>query len=230
MKGSSTTVTESVSVASTGCWNTIGVRGDSSCRELEQHVHCRNCPVYSKAALQLLDGAPPAGYIAEWTNHFAKPKGVGDHETIAVFIFRLGGEWLGLPARAVTEVASLRPIHSVPHRGADLGVANIRGELVVSVSLVKVLGLEQSPASPRDARRTVHQRLLVIRGDDLRVVCVVDEVHGLHRFHSRAMAEVPATVARAAASYSKQVLSWNGCSVGFLDADLLFYSLARSLA
>ena len=32
------------------CWNRIGVRGDASCPELEQHVHCRNCPVYSAAA------------------------------------------------------------------------------------------------------------------------------------------------------------------------------------
>jgi chemotaxis-related protein WspD len=27
------------------CWNRIGVRGDGSCRELEQHIHCHNCSV-----------------------------------------------------------------------------------------------------------------------------------------------------------------------------------------
>jgi len=34
------------------CWTTIGVRGDASCPELKQHVHCRNCPVYSAGARQ----------------------------------------------------------------------------------------------------------------------------------------------------------------------------------
>ena len=32
------------------CWNRIGVRGDRSCPELKQYVHCRNCPVYSAGA------------------------------------------------------------------------------------------------------------------------------------------------------------------------------------
>ena len=32
------------------CWNRIGVRGDGSCPELKQYVHCRNCPVYSAGA------------------------------------------------------------------------------------------------------------------------------------------------------------------------------------
>ena len=45
------------------CWNKIGVRGDGSCPELERHAHCRNCPVYSAAAAQLLDAELPAGHL-----------------------------------------------------------------------------------------------------------------------------------------------------------------------
>ena len=56
------------------CWNSIGVHGNASCPELEKHVHCRNCPVYSAGALALLDGYPPANYLADWTSHFAEPK------------------------------------------------------------------------------------------------------------------------------------------------------------
>ena len=113
------------------CWNSIGVRGDGSCPELERYVHCHNCPVYSQAALELLGGEAPAGYREEWTTHFATPKRAEDGDTQTIVIFRIGAEWLALPVPAVTEVANLRPIHSLPHRrsGVVLGLANIRGEL-----------------------------------------------------------------------------------------------------
>ena len=32
------------------CWNRIGVHGDKSCPLLSEHIHCRNCAVYSAAA------------------------------------------------------------------------------------------------------------------------------------------------------------------------------------
>jgi len=41
--------------------------------------------------------------------------------------------------------------------------------------------------------------------------------------------EVPTTVARAAVAYSTALLSWRGRSVGVLDDELVFYTLARSL-
>ena len=40
--------------ATADCWDKIGVSGDRSCADLEAYIHCRNCPVYAKAALQLL--------------------------------------------------------------------------------------------------------------------------------------------------------------------------------
>ncbi len=221
--GSETSVTD--------CWNSIGVRGDASCPELERYVHCRNCHVFSEAALELLDSRLPAGYMADWTRHFGQPKPAGDHATLSVFIFRIGIEWLALATQVVTEVASLRPIHTLPHRRTNLvGIANIRGELVVCVSLVQVLGLEQPAASHHGTRSTDHQRLLVIDRDDVRVVCLVDEVHGIHHVQPRTLAEVPTTVAMAGATYSKHVLPWKGHSVGLLDDGLLFDTLKRSLA
>ena len=214
------------------CWNSIGVHGDGSCPELERHVHCHNCPVYSQAALGLLRGDAPAGYREEWTAHFARPKHVEDTDTQTVVIFRLGSEWLALPMLAVTEVADLRPIHSLPHRrsGVVLGLANVRGELLVCVSLGQVLGLQPSARTNRETHNGVHRRLLVIRRDDVRSVCPVDEVHGIHRVRSRELQDVPATVAKATATYSKAIVPWNGHSVGLLDDQLLFYTLQRSLA
>jgi chemotaxis-related protein WspD len=214
------------------CWNTIGVHGDGSCPELERYVHCRNCPVYAQAAMELLGGEAPAGYREQWTAHFATPKSAEDGETQTILIFRIGAEWLALPVPVVTEVANLRPIHSLPHRrsGVVLGLANVRGELLICVSLARVLGLEQSPEDNMETGRGAHRRLLVIRRNEVRSAFPVDEVHGVHRIPSRELHEVPATVAKATATYSKSMVSWNGHSVGLLDDQLLCYTLQRSLS
>jgi chemotaxis-related protein WspD len=37
------------------CWNRIGTRGDQSCPELQRWFRCLNCPVFERAAAQLLD-------------------------------------------------------------------------------------------------------------------------------------------------------------------------------
>jgi chemotaxis-related protein WspD len=214
------------------CWTTIGVRGDASCPELKQYVHCRNCPVYSAGAMQLLDGDLPLDDLARWTSQIAQPKAVKELNTQSIVIFRVGSEWLGLPTPCVTEVANLLPIHALPHRpsGVVLGLASVHGELLICVSLGHMLGLEPSAEAHQKVRRTLQRRLLVIRRDQVRAVCPVDEVHGIHRFHPRELKEVPATVARATSTYSKALLSWRDRSVGLLDDELLFHTVKRSVA
>ena len=69
----------------------------------------------------------------------------------------------------------------------------------------------------------------MIRREGVRVVCPVDEVHGIHRFHPRELKDVPTTVAKATVTYSTALLPWQGHSVGTLDDQLLFYTLKRSL-
>jgi chemotaxis-related protein WspD len=213
------------------CWNRIGVRGDGSCPELTHYVHCRNCPVYSAGAAALLDVEAPAGYVADRTAYFAEAAPVTTEGTRTVAIFRVASEWLALPATVVIEVANLLPIHSLPHRpsGVVLGLASVRGELLVCVSLGQVVGAESLTTSGGEVRGKAHRRLLVIRRDGVRVVCPVDEVHGLHRFHPRELIAVPTTVARATITYSTALLPWRGHSVGLLDDQLLFYALKRSL-
>jgi chemotaxis-related protein WspD len=76
------------------CWNRIGVRGDFSCPELRQHIHCRNCPVHSAAAVALLDVDPPPDYLDLWTRQVAQEKPSTALDTRSVFIFRIGTEWL----------------------------------------------------------------------------------------------------------------------------------------
>jgi chemotaxis-related protein WspD len=74
------------------------------------------------------------------------------------------------------------------------------------------------------------ERLLVIQRDGQRAVCPVDEVHGIAHFHPRNLTAVPATIARAAAAYTRSILSWQQKSVGLLDDQLLFHTVNRNLA
>jgi len=214
------------------CWNKIGVRGDGSCPELERHVHCRNCPVYSDSAARLLDAELPAGHLDEWARHFSGERKSEEADTQSIVIFRIGPEWLALPTAVFQEVAMTRAVHSLPHRrgGVVLGLANVRGTLLVCVSLGMVLGLEKSAESKKEKGRVLHQRLLVINREGSRLVFPVDEVHGTHRCRPGELKAAPATVAKATATYTKSVLAWDGQTVGCLDDQLLFYALNRSLA
>jgi chemotaxis-related protein WspD len=212
------------------CWSTIGVWGGRSCAELDVHVHCRNCPVYSDAAAALLDRAVPPEFAIDQAHHFEAPRSVDERETQSVVIFRIGPEWFALPTSVIAEVAEQRVIHSVPHRraGVVLGVVNVRGELLVCASLGRLLGL---PAAERPSGipRKAAGRLLVLRREGVRVVLPADEVSGVQRFHAKELKDVPTTVGKAATAHSRAVVSWSGHVVGLLDEDLLFRTLQRSV-
>jgi len=204
------------------CWNKIGVWGDASCPELVRHVHCRHCPVYSAAAAELLNGELPPGYVADWTSHFAREKPVVEQDTQSAVIFRIAAEWM------FKEISELKAIHSLPHRRHDtiLGLVNIRGELLVCVSLARVLNLEKTP----ETSRVAHPYLLVISHESSRLVFPVDEVGGIQHFSLQAVKTVPATVAGAGTTYVTGILPWRDKSVGCLDGPLLYYTLNKGLA
>jgi chemotaxis-related protein WspD len=212
------------------CWRRIGVTGDGSCAELEKYYHCRNCPVYASAGAQLLERSVSHDYRREWAVHFSRPKATLAPGAISVVLFRIGAEWLSLPTSSFVEVAELRKIHSIPHRrkGTLLGLVNVRGELVVCLSLAKVLGLKHAAKS--DGERTVYERLLVASWESHRVVFPVDEVYGTHRFDPDQLREPPATLSKSGTSYTKGVLPWQGKLTICLDAELLFPALSESIA
>lgn len=230
MNGSSQAAANPVGAMIDDCWNKIGVRGDASCPELEKHIHCRNCPTYTAAASVLLDRDLPSAYLDEWRSHFSQERRVEEPDSEAIVVFRIGDEWLGLPTAVFSEFVDMRAIHSLPHRRNSvlLGLTNVRGELLVCVSLGKALGIEQDTKKPQ--RRTVYRRLVVIRDKDARIVFPADEVHGLRKFHPGELTEVPATVAKATATHTRAILPWEDRAIGCLDAQLLFYTLNRSLA
>jgi chemotaxis-related protein WspD len=220
------------------CWKKIGVWGDHSCAKLVQHIHCRNCEVFGSAAAKLLNRPLPPSYREEWTARIAQPRASKKANGKSIVIFRIGTEWLALPTSVFIEVSEPRPIHSLPHRESALvrGVVNIRGELLICISLGGFLGLDENPPSKREARerRVIYERLVVIgkKGGD-RVAFEVSEVHVGHRYREEEVNPVPATVSLATTphpSYTRGLLPWNGENVGIIDEELLFYSLNRSLA
>ncbi|AZE93354.1 Chemotaxis signal transduction protein [Pseudomonas orientalis] len=209
------------------CWNRIGIHGDKSCPLLADHIHCRNCSVYSAAATRLLDryalaqDERPAQAAGELDNRVA---------TRSLLMFRLGEEWLGIATRCLVEVAPLQPIHSLPHQRsrALLGVANVRGALVACLSLVELLGLDSTPAGPTGGR--ILPRMLIIAAQDGPVVVPVDEVDGIHAIDERTLSAASASGTQASARFTQGVLQWKGRSLRWLDEAQLLAAVTRSLA
>lgn len=213
------------------CWSQSGVYGDSSCPELHQFVHCRNCPVYSAAAIRLLDRPLPPNYRREWTQHFAEQKQHPAPGGISVVLFRIQAKWLALPTHSFQEIAEKRPVHSLPNRPGSivLGLANVRGELVTCVSLGHLLGIEPMPAP--HVIRLEYRHLLIVQWEANKLAFPVDEVHGPNRFSPQDFRKLPSTVSGTAnPSCAKRLLSWQNRTVGLLDPDLLPSRLSQYLA
>ena len=205
------------------CWNRIGITGDHSCPELLQHVHCRNCPVHAQAAARLLDRpavlrTPDARHDATAAMRALEP----------VLLFRIGDEWLGLPATLVIEIVAPRPVHALPHRRnpAVRGLTNIRGTLTVCYALGELLGI--APAT-REFPGAI-ARMLVVGTPGRATALPVDAVYGIERFATADELPVPGTVGRANTTYTRALVRWQEHSVGLLDGQLLLYSIDRNLA
>lgn len=189
-------------------------------------------PAGTRTAAELLDRTPPEDYSALWTAHFAQPYALGERETDSGVLFRIGSEWYVFASTVVEEIAHLKTIHSIPHRRsrAISGITNIRGELLVCISLATLLAVEAAAPATENADAPTSQRLLVLKRDDVHAVCPVDEVAGVIRFDPRTLTDVPGTLAHAASRYSRKLLPWRERFVGLLDDQLLFYTIKRSLA
>lgn len=208
------------------CWNRIGIHGDKSCPLLVEHVHCRNCSVYSAAATRLLDR-----YALQQEQHEqASAKADVDVVTRSILMFRLGEEWLGIATRCLVEVAPQQPVHSLPHQRsrALLGVANVRGALVACLSLVELLGLDATSAAASGAR--VMPRMLIIGAQGGPVVVPVDEVDGIHAIDERTLNAALRAGQPASAKYTRGVLQWKGRSLRWLDEEQLLSAVTRSLS
>ncbi len=218
-------VTHDEAQAIDDCWNRIGIHGDHSCPLLADHIHCRNCAVYSAAATHLLDR-----YALQQDDERHSSAVVEVQvATRSLLMFRLGEEWLALSTRSLVEVAPLQTVHSLPHQRsrALLGVANVRGALVACLSLVELLGLEASTAAASGAR--VMPRMLIIAAQGGPVVVPVDEVDGIHAIDQRLLDAASQSGQQAGARYTRGVLPYKGRSLRWLDEEQLLSAVTRSL-
>ncbi len=207
------------------CWNRIGIHGDKSCPLLSEHIHCRNCAVYSTAATRLLDR-----YALQQDDRVQVSNTVeSEVKTRSLLMFRLGEEWLGLATRSLVEVAPLQAIHSLPHQrsGALLGVANVRGALVACLSLVELLGLDGISNVASGTR--VMPRMLIIAAHGGPVVVPVDEVDGIHAIDEQILDAASRSGTQASAKYTRGVLQFKGRSLRWLDEEQRLSAVTRSL-
>lgn len=187
-------------------------------------------------AAGLLERPLPTGYLEEWARHFAERASEGaaegEGDARAALLFRIGDEWLALPTDYLHEVAQPRRTHSLPHRRDELvlGIVNVRGELLVCVSLAALLGISAAGAAEAGERSRAGARLVVIGRDGNRVAFPVDEVHGVHRYAARDVVALPATIGKAVSSYAVELIAWNGRAIGRLDDALILETLDRSMS
>lgn len=212
------------------CWNRIGVTGNATCPELPKVVHCRNCAVYAAAGARLLDRPMPIGYRRDWTEHFSREKKRATTGWHSAVIFRLATEWLALPTRVFREITEPKPVHSLPHRrnGVVTGLINVRGELLICVSLEQLL--EIKPPSREDAFNNSPKRLVISDWQSSLLAFQVDEIQGIHRYQPDELKPSPATVAHSEINFTTGLIEYRNRWVGCLDADLLFSTLNRSLS
>ncbi len=209
------------------CWNRIGIHGDRSCPLLVEHIHCRNCSVYSAAATRLLDRYALA---QEHRVSMHSEELASEVKTRSTVVFRLGEEWLGLPTRCLVEVSPVQTIHSLPHQRsrALLGVANVRGALVACLSLVELLGLDTTFA-PVSATR-VMPRMLIVCAEGGPVVVPVDEVDGIHAIEARLLDAASPSAQNTNPRFTRGVVQWKNRSLRLLDEEQLLSAVKRSLS
>jgi chemotaxis-related protein WspD len=184
-----------------------------------------------------LPALPELPDLCSWCFGLARPSGDGrridqqlgpslarSETAVSALIFRAGNEWLALPTEAIVEVAEQRTIHTLPHQTnrAILGLSNIRGSLLLCVSLTQMLGAERGPAATT-------QRLLVVSYQGQTLVFPVDEVLGVQRYTETELQAVPSTVAQSHTTYTQAMIISKDKKIGLLDCNLLFYALNRSL-
>lgn len=176
---------------------------------------------------------------------------------LTMTVFRLGQEWLALPANIFDQVVSPKPVHSMPHCHNRLlrGIVNVRGQILPCISLHSLLGIAESvnrrgqpipmlSSTPQSSIVGSHnltskrkpqgngakggyQRLVVIKRAQEIWAFEVDELYGLHACGEEALRSAPALTNQALASFTTATFSWKDQNVSYLAADQLFSVLRQ---
>jgi len=220
----------STAARSGDCWRQIGVWGDRSCPELPGVTHCHNCPVFAAAGRRLLDRPAPPDYLEAWRERVMTPLPAPPGDERVLIVFRVGAEWLALPASCLREIVEPRPVHRVPHRTTDalLGLVNVGGELRVCLALGAIIGAvpasspTPSPAPPTPATTArAWARMLVVEHGRHAWAFPVDEVRGIERVAAAELVRPPVTIERGTPCWVEGVFALAAERVGLLDHELV---------
>lgn len=223
-------MTDRTGQAVSDCWNRIGVRGDRSCEKLASHTHCRNCDVYATGAQSIMQRPLPTSYREEWAGYFARQESEQKTLDRSALVFRIGEEWLSLPAAVAVTIAETARPHRIPRRGGGVlsGIVNVKGKLYPCMSLAMLMSIGSDTPTPQ-ARRRIYPRLLVVNLARQAFALPVDDLHGIHRYAESDVNAVPTTVNKAMHRYLTGVLTVDDMRIGCLDAELVGFNLASAL-
>jgi chemotaxis-related protein WspD len=188
----------------TACWRSIGVHGDQSCPELAKAIHCHNCPVFARAAWTLFDRPAPPAESALPIESPANPPRADVTARIAgalcLFVFTLGDQTCALDCSLVDEVAADAPVRRIAHRGSGLleGLVNVRGELLLSIALDRLLGFTAGASDRAKASRLAgmhapahRTRRVIVGGPGQAWSFRATQVLGVHYVARNALEPVP---------------------------------------
>lgn len=211
------------------CWNTIGVWGDQipRCERLKTLVHCHNCDVYSKAGSQLLNRPAETEYLAEWQKNLSIPRSEDNLNLKSALVFRMGDEWFALASRYVKEITHCDKHHSLPHRKNHVlrGLVNVRGELLLNVSLGYLFKVTKSEISSKYTQ----ERYIVIDDGDEKFAFPVTEAREIIHFDHNDMHATPSTLRKDTSCFVKGIIRHCDTDVGILDSDLVFTALHKNI-
>jgi len=162
---------------------------------------------------------------AAWAERYAAPLADAQTRSLSALVFRLGGEWLGLPGSCLVTATEPTAAHRVPHRRSPLlhGIVPVRGQLYPCIALDLLLAV--APAS----RSQGFPRLLLIRIGRRDWAIQVDEVLGLQRYAPAAVQPPPATLGGELLSYLGGVYREGPHQVGLIEPARLERALEEAL-
>ena len=209
------------------CWRTIGVTGNRSCEKLSTLIHCRNCPIYTQAARQLFDRLQSDDDSSPLQKRPVRSSvDPAEINTSSLALFRIAQQWFALPANLFQQVLTTRVVRPIPHRSNEIlqGLVNVHGELILSVCLEKLLGVQRS-------NRTLSftpPRLIVVEWQTSRWSFTVDEFQGIETIPADQLLTPPSNVLNTFHTFTHSLLHFQDYTVNCLDEFLLFEALERT--
>jgi chemotaxis-related protein WspD len=187
--------------------------------------------LYTGAITRLLERDAPQDYREEWARHVAEDQTVHVAEWRSCVVFRLGECFFAVPTNFVEVIDENCPFHTLPQRrgGISTTLTNVRGELLVCMSMHSLVGGGTPPQVHSEGGRRVYARVVVCGQQHQRVAFAVDEVCGVESFRLDELKSIPATLSAAPNNYAKGLLRLQNRTIALLDEGLLLKAASKNL-